>query len=158
MIRLSIISAVAIASVCSADKIEQSVIVASNNTLEEQDVAIPLDHIESDIILKNNLSDAGCGVSIDNGARLIFISRAEDAHFLLDGNLKTLFPRRHTATLPYGVSTNYDGPAYSAEIMINYDSERPIGPETSDYGGRLIIRDAEKRIVLNYSGKVRCGA
>ena len=150
--------AIAIVTGCSGDSIERLNFVATNNAMEELDVAIQLEHIGPQAISKYDLSDAGCSVSTDNGERLLFISRMEDAHFLLEGDLQALVPRPGTATLPYGVSTHYDGLAYSAEITIDNDSERLVDLETSDWVGRLIIRDTEERIVFKYSGTVRCGA
>ena len=121
-------------------------------------ISIELGSIGRELIDQHDLADAGCGVPAGGKDGYLFLARMEDAHFVLDGELVSLVPQSGAETLPYGVSKYYEGQTYSTEISIDRDSERMLGPETWDYNGRLVIRDANGQIAFTYTGTIDCGA
>jgi len=146
---------------CGGETPEQEAPVdfgAINEAAEGPSIPIELDPIGPEIIADNNLSDAGCHVREGDSEDLIFIARAQDAHFILDGRLRTMAPHPGEGTLPYGTGTHYDGLEFSAEISIDSDSEGLIGPETSEYSGQLVIKDSKDRLVFERVGTIICGA
>jgi len=160
--RISILCTLALLAGCSADVDNRSDVPVNERKLvdasKRPSVAGELEPIGMEIIALNNLSDAGCAISADDSAGILFMARMEDPHFLLNGELVALMPSPGDQALPYGVSTHYEGPGYSAKLSIDMGSQRVVGPETSDYTGSLDIRDTSDRIAFTHSGTIQCGA
>lgn len=129
---------------------------AINEAAEGPGAAIAPDPMTWQFIADNNLGGAGCAVLQKERGDALFIAGLANAHFSLNGELRTFAPHPRNDPRPSGIAAHYDGRAHSAEVIIDLESQRIVSDAISEYSGKLMIRDAKERLVFQHSGYIRC--
>ena len=120
---------------------------------------LTLDPIRYPEIEKYDLFGAGCSFTPDGqGLGTVVLANPDKGYFIRDGELQALAADMGSAELPYLARRKYDGLAYSFTLDLDDGSGEQSGYETTDYRGRLAIRDGADNILYRAEGLVQCGA
>ena len=131
---------------------------AINEVAEGPSVPITPEPMTFATFEKYDTFGAGCTVPSTDGEASLFVAHVDGGYFMYDGDLQTLSPKAADDTLPYGLTSRYDGKAYSAELTLDPATEKVEAAEVVMYTGTLTISDAKARPVFEYKGTVNCGA
>ncbi|GGC20225.1 hypothetical protein GCM10011371_04910 [Novosphingobium marinum] len=100
---------------------------------------------------------ASCAFTASSQEPPVVIAMAEAAWLKPDGLMIQFSADTGSEELPYGARAHYDGREMSLDLQLSGEGERS-GDETTDYSGRVTLRDAHGRLVYTAAGTVQCGA
>jgi hypothetical protein len=121
-------------------------------------IAITPQPIAFDDLEKEKLLGASCAFKLDGSDQFVAVAMAESAVIKVDGALRVFAADRGSPALPLGAWTHYDGREHVIDLQIAGGDGSPSGEETTDWAGRLTIRDPYDRVVYSSPGTVQCGA
>ncbi|MBX7526732.1 hypothetical protein [Qipengyuania vesicularis] len=120
---------------------------------------LTLDPIRYREIEKHQLYGAGCSLVPDGGGLgAVVLALAEEGFLIRNGELLRFAADAGSAELPYLARQRYTGREYSFTLDLDEDEGKQSGVETTDYRGRLTVRDSSERVVYQAEGLTQCGA
>lgn len=139
-------------------KIEDQADIAAVEALQEPPaLPLALQPIRYPDIEKNKLYGASCAFVPDGGGLgALAIAMVEAAYLKVDGTIVRLAPDAGSAEHPLGTRQQYDGKTYSLAFSLESEGKQS-GYETTDFKGRLVVRDSTDRVVFDKPGLVQCG-
>lgn len=128
-----------------------------------QSVTPPIIAVEPEPIVfsdleKGKLLGASCAFRPEGVDKFLAFAMAETAVIKIDGDLRVFAADRGSPPLPLGAWTHYDGREHVIDLQVTGGDGTPSGEETTDWPGRLTIRDPYERVVYSAPGTVQCGA
>lgn len=124
----------------------------------------PVEEFEPDPIRyreieKYDLFGAGCSFAPDGGGLgAVAIAMADEGYIIRNGALLRFAADAGSRELPYLARNKYTGLEYSFILDLDEAGGEQSGYETTDYRGKLTVRDAGDRVVYEADGLVQCGA
>lgn len=109
-------------------------------------------------IEKGKLSGASCAFIPPEEKSPIALAMAETAVLKTGGELHVYAADSGSAPLPLGSWTHYEGRQHVLDFQTAGGEGTPSGDETTDWPGRLTVRDPYDRVVYSAAGVIRCGA
>ena len=110
-------------------------------------------------IEKFDLFGAGCNFAPDGGGLgAVAIAQSDRGYMVVDRELVRFAADKGSPELPYLARRKYDGMKHSFTLDLDPKSGEQSGMETTDYRGRLTVRDGQDNIVYDARGMVQCGA
>ncbi len=107
---------------------------------------------------KNNLFGAGCAfVPEGGGMGAVLLTREKRAYIKLGAKVVSLSSDPGGPKAPLGTWEHYVGDTYSLELTRSAASPS-VQEELLRWPGRLMIADADKRVVYSAMGEVQCGS
>lgn len=120
---------------------------------------LTLDPIRYKEIEQHNLYGAGCSFTPDGaGLGTVALAMADKGYLIRKGELLVHAADMGSAELPYLARRKYDGREYSFTLDLDQEEGTQSGYETTDYRGRLTVRDGTDKVVYRADGPVQCGA
>jgi len=167
MVRAAMLALSLLAAACSrpVDNKAQAAADARDIARVEaaQNVAPPprglaLEAITFNDIENNNLFGASCVFLPEGDAkRFVVLAMQETAYIKLEGSLRVYAADRGSPPLPYDTRSRYVGREHVIDLQTAGGEGKASGEETTDWPGRLTIRDARERVVYSAAGTVQCG-
>lgn len=141
-----------------ADAIDIARVEAAQNAQPPMERFVP-EPIRYADIEDNKLLGASCVFFPEGGKQnYVALAMADAAYIKIDGTLRVYAADKGSAPLPLGAWTHYEGREHVIDLQTTGGEGTPSGEETTDWPGRLTIRDPYDRLVYSTAGKVQCGA
>jgi len=107
---------------------------------------------------KSKLLGASCAFRAEGGNDVVAVAMADKAVIKTDGSLRVYAADKGSPSLPLGSWSHYDGREHVIDLQMAGGEGTPSGDETTDWPGRLTIRDPYERVIYSAAGTVQCGA
>jgi len=107
---------------------------------------------------EHGLSGAGCAFRAEtqgNGSIALALERG--ALVKIEGIIHRLAPDAGSRSLPVMARSRYDGREYGLTLDLAEGEGQRTGTETTDYPGRLELRNGRDQVVFGASGVMQCG-
>lgn len=110
-------------------------------------------------IERENLFGAGCNFAPRGGGMgAVAIAQSEAGYLKIDNKVERFVPDAGSPQLPYEAREKYTSIAHSFQLSLQDQTGKRAGLETTDYNGRLVVRDSSDQVVYQADGLVQCGA
>jgi hypothetical protein len=109
-------------------------------------------------IKKAKLVGAGCSFRPEGGDGFVMLAIKDAAYLKLDGEMRVHAADSGSPELWLGTRGHYEGRKHVIDLQTTGGEGKASGEKTTDWSGRMTVRDPYDRVVYTAPGTLQCGA